>query len=1006
MNPLAHGAKTRRGSIFLVSMAIAISMLGIAYLFVRSARADIDSSLLSRKAGLAMNVAEQGRDMALKLICDDFANGTTIGADVLKSTHLDSGWARAVRPFSKFDRNAPEDEDDVREEDALQDPYCGWNNAYQFRREGYTKGYQYAFGRGKWMEPCFHSDPVSAPIRFTDLGAVATHAVEGFYDASLRPYDTGDARADRRNARYRTRFANTVDDLEGMILANPLPDYDYRQLWSIELNQVAGTYSGTPAAYPDPADTTGMSRQEKQRQAVNRHRHAYANLVSAILGDIRGNIWGMRAEHVFLGRGMTGNFAKAVASAPSTYAVPVTFSHMFRGRHPFSPNDMTPEFFAAYESTPGGAWNVNVNTTPALELYTNTLMGAAQPMGMAEIKADYYGKVGGATGHNLVGPQFSPLSVTKAWEGYSIGWEGVTTTFFNFCFTPFGRAQVAEDAHPLWLPANNVARNAYQWGFKTHVGPVETPWCVNMMTAPPKVIHGMLTAYLPAYVKTLKYTSESFYNYLGTKKVGGAPGYSGVIVTNPLAPGDQVSVSVGTRDLQIAVVSKAFAAYDPPTVDGVTPNFQRPDPKLAYPGSPGYDAAQYQPAKRYPGAYMTGVYDHIAVAPALRLEGEDDMGELINTSALPMPSCPYTAAPFQINYGGALSGTRADNGWKTTPPAGWTSTNYSPGDASYDADPSGNQKNQYTKNLDPTVYKFVNSYWWDVVRAAAQAVAVMRAQWKVVPDEVCAGGATAFPDDGNGSNGSEFLPGSHMSIRDLDYAFLRQLGEIPTAPGTAAPPSQGAFTYTADSNGWNQVYRRCTIDENIYSLSHSTETYPARNGTGNRYKLTLNVPDAQYALIPDKADYVLQRSRAMELVLNDFRVSFFGASPQYHTDFRPMDFNGDGRAECSAYPAGNAAATAGYGPALSTATDNWFCLTGTFRVGYSRFFRVWTRGELYDNYLRKPVSRATLETVLAVDPDGSYEFAAPGAGSLRDTHVIYQRWLYHKGRATLPASYP
>jgi hypothetical protein len=159
----------------------------------------------------------------------------------------------------------------------------------------------------------------------------------------------------------------------------------------------------------------------------------------------------------------------------------------------------------------------------------------------------------------------------------------------------------------------------------------------------------------------------------------------------------------------------------------------------------------------------------------------------------------------------------------------------------------------------------------------------------------------------------------------------------------------------------------------------------------------------------------------MERVLNDFRVSFFGSSPQYYTTFRPMDFNGDGKVDCSAYQV-NAAdgmrwrpvaianapgLSGGYGPLIDeTAGDEFFNLCGTFYMGKSKFYRVFVRGELFDNRLKRVASRAHLESVLCVDPDGNCSFTGPTATGLEDSTVMFQKWHFHALRATMTSSYP
>lgn len=137
----------------------------------------------------------------------------------------------------------------------------------------------------------------------------------------------------------------------------------------------------------------------------------------------------------------------------------------------------------------------------------------------------------------------------------------------------------------------------------------------------------------------------------------------------------------------------------------------------------------------------------------------------------------------------------------------------------------------------------------------------------------------------------------------------------------------------------------------------------------------------------------------MELILNDMRMSFFGASPQY-PDFRPIDFDADGTVRCSAYDGGHKPADTdtGYGPQV----DKHFSLTGCFVFQKSRYYRIFVRGELFDDVRGVPVAQSDREVVYAVDPDGDrwdLDDQSLGGGSrLRDSHVLYQRRLHNAYR--------
>jgi hypothetical protein len=136
-------------------------------------------------------------------------------------------------------------------------------------------------------------------------------------------------------------------------------------------------------------------------------------------------------------------------------------------------------------------------------------------------------------------------------------------------------------------------------------------------------------------------------------------------------------------------------------------------------------------------------------------------------------------------------------------------------------------------------------------------------------------------------------------------------------------------------------------------------------------------------------------------------MSFFGANPEYK-DFRPLDFDGDKLVVASCYTKlvpinGNAkcklpAETAdayGQGPE----PEHYWSQTGYFVLERGRFWRILSRGEVYDERLRKVVAESNLESVYAIDPDGSFTGAGVSANALNDSCTLYQRWMdnYYRG---------
>jgi hypothetical protein len=161
------------------------------------------------------------------------------------------------------------------------------------------------------------------------------------------------------------------------------------------------------------------------------------------------------------------------------------------------------------------------------------------------------------------------------------------------------------------------------------------------------------------------------------------------------------------------------------------------------------------------------------------------------------------------------------------------------------------------------------------------------------------------------------------------------------------------------------------------------------------------------------APYVAaERTALAEMIINDFRVSFFGSNPAYPS-FQVYDFNGDGKVNCSAFPQSGGGRWHDLGidqfvpgTAASVPNRNLFSLTGNFTVTKSHFWRIMTRGEVWDNVFNSVVGQAALDTVLCVDPmDLATETTALNAAGANSgqyaTHVMYQRWNYDFNRVMM-----
>jgi hypothetical protein len=82
--------------------------------------------------------------------------------------------------------------------------------------------------------------------------------------------------------------------------------------------------------------------------------------------------------------------------------------------------------------------------------------------------------------------------------------------------------------------------------------------------------------------------------------------------------------------------------------------------------------------------------------------------------------------------------------------------------------------------------------------------------------------------------------------------------------------------------------------------------------------------------------------------------------------------------------------------------DTYFSVTGFLTFEKSHFYRVISRGEVWDEWKKKVVDFATLESALMIDPDGNVYTKANNidangkvidSSGMNDTAIIYQSWL-------------
>lgn len=933
----------RSGSAIIYCLGLSAIVVVIGYGFLRSTMRDNVAGGGSQHALLAQAAARAGVAAASEALIADYASSSLLvgsgnAASVTVSTpttpppptFLDGPWRAPFVSLTSPDRvqdidtNSLDGMNDVRAENTVINPMTRLMDndnlgRTQGRYEWFNAGIVLYDGRGRFIEPNYHNvtrpspaaaSPVAvATTKVLDLAATPERHNALFLDSAMRRIASdgtpaGDLAA-RAAARYRLRYAVGVIDLGGHLLSTPSADLN------ADWQDASNDYRSPPLWMQDAAEAwyNMVVNFPIYRQQSTHHTQA------------------LRWQHVFQGRGNTSNYDRA----PGT-GFPVTFPYMFR-IWTDTPVAGKTYYWGLYSSLLQ-EYSGNSETTGLLKIPGIT---ATQAGGQALKTTDIWDRFT----HTSTGPQPSWYTQHQSVRGmlnngnsfagsprydgaYYFTEQAPMVETAMFLPTPFGRgisaypyvAPFHVQNHPA-LPA--PARKWYESG-------CDSPWYVNVLTAPPRVINCMLMAYLPPSFKAGK-KEENFALKVNPASI--PPKTKTDLPTGAeylLGTWQPFSASLAMRghDLFTRLAGPGFSEWPTPASGGVDPHFLAPDTRSA--------------AQTYPGAQWN--------SPAL-----DDLGRLINTdSVVGTGLCSHS----NISFTGAMVATGSTVFLKggatvpaTTPPVGWGA----------DVDDRFVQR--------PVV---ANSYWLDIVRAFSSAVATARAAWVQYPN-ACITPSSAF-------NPTTLRnPTSYDTIEELDRLFLRQLGEDFDNPGNGTPLKPILLTVVANK----QIYT-----ESASGISHTIRTL--RSGD----------------LIAAGGYTSDERAAIMERVLNDFRMSFFGASPQYCDRFRPFDFDNDGKVVCSAYASSGDAGELAKGidrhssiePTVATwgnrrglAPEHWFSLAGTFFIGKSHHYRILCRGELFDNVVQRPVADATLESVLVVDPEGT---------DITQSHYLFQRWHHNR----------
>jgi hypothetical protein len=976
---------TRAGSALLLCLALSAFAVMVGYAFLRAAARQEMSGKSEVLIGLARDAARSGAAHAIQQILIDYnapsldlATGAGTVTLTPAPTFLDGPFTRpfvsSVSPYRLNSWGVSQSADDVDTENCLlytlfrkEDEMGGyWHDSVT----GNQSGCMIYDARGRWVEVNYHnsarpspSDPNPIPVaatNFSDPNAPKPTLAAGlFMDDNLHRLTGGTVEDQRRKARYRVRYAVGVEDLSSHLLINP------RASMNVDWKDPNNDYRVIP-------------------QWLDRSAYVLDNMTSCWASN---RATSLRMGHIFRGRGNATNADRAWAPGLRN-GLPATFPMMFRtnqdewrlprwyGTHAltnstrYPPYPATPSSPYTYTgmggrlfSFPGNASFEPITANPAGgEILTPTGQFSSKPYA-----------------HDLVGPLYSWYNQLFAlqgsripagqndtyWDGYNGGEQSWITrpSFFNTLHTLFGRRLEASTAPPT------------DW--KWYQGRLDTPWQINLLTAPPQMISEMLLAYIPPHLKTLHYTHDAYYKKIGQTSPA-PPGTPQDIFSptetvakrnyNPANGNNGWDYYIPGLDILNDQISSGFAEFPAPSDKDtlLKPDYywaQLPPPAVQHPPTPI--------SEFYPGPLGRG--DSTKVD-----EGSDDLGELIDADSaygegLNIGRCTHTNNPLLF-----FGGSDLVSYWDETPTTRW----------------------MVIRRIDTLTTTYRYSYFWDLLYAMTTTLSYARATWVQYPNTVFDPRATSGTLRGFDTP-SLRDPLAYDTIEEIDALFLRQLGESYTAPGT---PCSDRPIVSKGISAWPPTDR----------IRFSLCTKPVSNTirslvTGDLIKTASGVASSE-------------RGKVMERVLNDFRMSFFGSSPKY-ADFRPMDFDGDGHVTCSCYDI-NPAATpneikyktsrwkasvgSGRGPAPTPFTtfdpkvgpNPWFTVTGCFCIAKIHFYRIFTRGEVYDNLLKKPVAQQDLETVLAVDPEAP-QFPPAGRVST-EQRILFEQWRYNDSVSEIP----
>jgi len=987
--PLPHG---RRGSVFLFALGLLVVMVTTAYAFMSSMRIHRDANQSLQLVKIAEMAAQQGTVHAIEVLHQDYLaqpglpthlglrfntafapidslrvgkklRGATGPAPTAAELAAAKTAANGYQPVGLAGSWEDENENDTKGELLLTTPYNGTfagHGSYSERGEVFGRGMMLAQGHARYIEPgYYHADlplfdytaPASAtgagisplpkpgkPVSFhldhpqlADASSADPAIQRGepwipdnnnplYLDGNLVPVPT------KAMARYRLRYAVVIEDQSGhMPLAWPA---EYKDIDPAVAKSTA--FTPTEAKLYDELDNDDDLSAGPPVVSIGTR---YADTSYNIMGQLMSSGYGYHGWFLATGAGQTiwkdANSTQALSSRQLLASV--TAAGVFNRYDQAAP---------VVGAKPGAS-------PPNLEIAATSNMTTA-----------YRGPIASWGGHRV-------FDENASFSGASS---------LTYTLTPFGRRPVKV--------ANPANKDRY---VNSHV---DTPWQVNLPTATPETVQTMLYAYMPFEFLAQIFTHRRVQEYDGLDGSGN-PKWR-----DPLTP-DPTDDPL-KRDPLYVDISADNEMQDPSKRMDFRNLF---DPAGSFSevfGEPGFlgTLSTACGADHYPGTHPS--------APGTKWRADLGKDIDINTSNFglltsggqPLPIGFVTAkppfwglgmAPAHINYVKWREWREYD---------GPKSINYGP-PVPPPARPLQAGDEQWTKltiddfsNMTGGAsftkkggFYYEHSYYMDVANAFFHTISLVQLAW--LPDNGGASdsypldGRARFPagmtnpdlasllsdgkpqfaspvglrdadmmdSDGDG-DGIVDSPSAFDTIEEVDAQFVRNMGEYPGTSSDPATPNEGLY-----------VVKVFPTPDPYFTVCHKNRAEAITRRPNHNIRTLLN------ATLID-----VEHARGMELVLNDFRLSFFGSSAQYR-NFRGIDFDGDLQVYCSAYAGGRVGVeTARHGPVIPPSRQ--FSLAGNFLFQKSHFYRIFVRGEVFDMARNVPVEWTLLESAYAIDPQG------------------------------------